>query len=121
MRVSSSHYCNLHSYSEIYSVASRGRMHITEPRKFLVSYFLLSLLYPCVNRLFHPIYTTVCLCFCKMKRKWNKLKKMERWPCQEGGRYCENEWWEISGVGGACLDLKKFDIFFFFSFFLFRT
>ena len=63
----------------------------------------------------------ICLCFCKMKRKWNKLKKMERWPCQEGGRYCENEWWEISGVDGACLDLKKSDIFFFFSFFLFRT
>ena len=61
----------------------------------------------------------VCLCFCKMKRKWNKLKKMERWPCQEGGRYCENEWWEISGVGGACLDLKKFDIFFFFFIFSF--
>lgn len=58
----------------------------------------------------------VCLCFCKMKRKENKLKKRERWPCHEGGKYCENEWWEISGVGGACLDLKISNIFFIFYF-----
>ena len=80
-----------------------------------------SLFYPCVNRLFRPIYTIVCLCFCKMKRKENILMKRERWPYQEGGRYCENEWWEISGLGEACLDLKKSDIFFHFLFLELKT
>lgn len=55
----------------------------------------------------------VCLCFCEMKRKENKLKKRERGPGQERERYCENEWWEISGAGGACLGLKKSVLFFF--------
>ena len=30
---------------KIYSVASRGRRHIAEPRKFFVSYYLLSLFF----------------------------------------------------------------------------
>ena len=39
---------------KIYSVASRGRRHIAEPRKFLVSYYLLSLFFNLVQTdLFH--------------------------------------------------------------------
>ena len=43
---------------KIYSIASSGCRHIAEPRKLLVSYFLLFLLWPCVNKLIHPILTT---------------------------------------------------------------